>query len=67
MWGIVPLDNYATDTKYKLFGRPLKLSLLPHPEWRAQLVKAMEIPKNFVRETVYLSDFGLAIKEPALR
>lgn len=62
MWGIVPLDNYATDTKYKLFGRPLKLSLLPHPEWRAQLVKAMVIPKNFVRETVYLSDFGLAIK-----
>lgn len=62
MWGIVPLDNCTTATKYKYLGRPQKMGLLPHPEWQGELVKPVVVPKNLIRETVYLGDFGLLIK-----
>lgn len=62
MWGIVPLDNCTTATKYKYLGRSQKMGLLPHPEWLEELVKPVVVPKNFLRETVYLGDFGLSIK-----
>lgn len=62
MWGIAPLDNYNTKTKYEFLGRPQKIALDPHPGWQAEMVKPMEVPESLIEETFYLGDFGLAIK-----
>lgn len=61
MWGITPLDNCNTDTKYKYLGRPQKIALCPHPGRQAELVKPVKVPRSLIRETIYLGDFGLAI------
>jgi serine/threonine protein kinase len=60
MWGITPLDNLNKKAKYECLGRPQKIPILA---WRpAELVKTAEIPKRFLTETIYLSDFGMAFK-----
>jgi serine/threonine protein kinase len=61
MWDIA-LDNVNTETKYKLLGRPKKIAL-PSILWKpGELVKPLEVPMSLPRETVYLGDFGMAIK-----
>jgi serine/threonine protein kinase len=62
MWDIAPLNNFNTETKYKHLGRPKKIAL-PSELWkRGELVKPLKVPKTLLRETVYLGDFGMAIK-----
>ncbi|KAN0074146.1 hypothetical protein V8E54_008083 [Elaphomyces granulatus] len=64
MWDIAqaPLGNVNTETKYKLLGRPKKIAL-PSILWKpGELVKPLEVPMSLPRETVYLGDFGMAIK-----
>jgi serine/threonine protein kinase len=61
MWGIAPLDDLDTNTKYKILGRPQKIAMQYLWKW-GELVKPMEVPKNLLRETVCISDFGAAFK-----
>jgi serine/threonine protein kinase len=62
MWGVAPLDNLDTKTKYEYLGRPLKMTL-PSDLWRqGELVKRLEVPKSLITDMVYLGDFGLATK-----
>ena len=61
LFDIASLDNFDTKTKYEYLGRPKKVALTSF--WRpGELVKPMEVPKSLLRETVYLSDFSMAIK-----
>ena len=61
MWGITSLDNLDKKAKYKYLGRPQKIPL--SGIWgQGELVKTAEIPKSFLTETIYLSDFGMAFK-----
>ncbi|KAN0066765.1 Protein kinase-like domain containing protein [Elaphomyces granulatus] len=62
MLDIATLDNLDTKTKYKCLGRPKKVPLSSRLWKRGELVKPMEVPKNLLRETVYLGGFGRAIK-----
>jgi hypothetical protein len=69
MWGVASLDSIHTTAKYKYLGRPEKMDIYapagcvaPYPEWRGDLVKAAAIPESLIQGTVYLGDFGLAIK-----
>ena len=62
MWDIASLDNLDTKTKYKYLGRPKKIALTSDLWKPGELVKPMEVPKSLLRETVYLGDFGMAIK-----
>ncbi|KAN0072985.1 Protein kinase-like domain containing protein [Elaphomyces granulatus] len=62
MWGVAPLDNLDTKTKYEYLGRPLKITL-PSDVWKkGELVKRLDVPKSLITDTVYLGDFGLATK-----
>jgi serine/threonine protein kinase len=62
LFDIASLDNFDTKTKYEYLGRPKKVALTSHL-WRpGELVKPMEVSKSLLRETVYLSDFSMAIK-----
>jgi serine/threonine protein kinase len=61
MWGVAPLDDLDTNTKYKILGRPQKIAMQYLWKW-GELVKPMEVPKNLLRETVCISDFGAAFK-----
>ena len=61
MWGITPLDDLDTKTKYELLGRPQKIAMQYLWKW-GELIKPMEVPKNLLRETVCLADFGAAFK-----
>ncbi|KAN0078905.1 Protein kinase-like domain containing protein [Elaphomyces granulatus] len=61
MWGITPLDNLDTKTKYENLGRPQKIPLSNF--WRrGELVKPAQIPKSLITKTIYLGDFGMAFK-----
>jgi len=62
MWEIAPLDNVNTETKYELLGRPMKIALSSDLWNSGELVKSLEVPMSSLRETVYLGDFGMAIK-----
>jgi serine/threonine protein kinase len=62
MLDIATLDNLDTKTKYQCLGRPKKVPLSSRLWKRGELVKPMEVPKNLLRETVYLGGFGRAIK-----
>lgn len=70
MWGMIPLDGCDTATKYRYFGEPYKVSLATYVgrPYRAktfkpgELVKPLQVPQNLLTETVYLGDFGMAIK-----
>jgi serine/threonine protein kinase len=62
MLDIATLDNLDTKTKYKYLGRPKKVPLSSRLWKWGELVKPMEVPKSLLRETVYLGDFGMAIK-----
>ena len=60
MWGVAPLDNLNTKTKYKYIGRPKKIAL-PSDLWRqGELVRPLEVPKSLITDAVYLGDFGMA-------
>jgi serine/threonine protein kinase len=50
--------------KYQIFGRPQKIELTAeHKMGRdAELVKSIEVPKEWLTEDIYLADFGLASK-----
>jgi serine/threonine protein kinase len=62
MWGVTPLDNLSTKTKYEKLGRPLKMAL-PSDLWRqGELVRRVQVPNSLLTDTVYLGDFGLATK-----
>jgi len=61
MWDIAPLDDLNTKTKYKLLGRPQKIAM--QYLWKGgELVKPIQVPKNLLRGTVCLGDFGAAFK-----
>jgi serine/threonine protein kinase len=69
MCGVTSLDNLHTNSKYQYLGRPQKKVIYPpsggrtpYPGWQAELVKAADIPESLIQETVYLCDFGLAIR-----
>ena len=62
MWGVAPLDNPDTKTKYESFGQPMKITLPPNLWRRGELVKRLDVPKSLITDTVYLGDFGLATK-----
>ncbi|KAE9378586.1 kinase domain-containing protein [Stipitochalara longipes BDJ] len=69
MWGMASLDNLDTNQKYQHLGRPEKMKIIApdgwailHSGWRADLVKAVVVPESLIRGNVYLSDFGLAIR-----
>ena len=62
MLDIATLDNLDTKTKYKCLGQPKKVPLSTRLWKRGELVKPMEIPKNLLREAVYLGDSGMASK-----
>lgn len=65
MWGIAPLDTLPRDAKYKILGRPLK-QVIPFKLWKqGELVKPLTIPENLYTDTLYLGDFGLAMKAGA--
>jgi serine/threonine protein kinase len=57
MWGVTPLDDVNTKTKYEYLGRPLKIAI---PSMHGELVRPVEVPKSLLTDTVYLGDFGLA-------
>jgi len=60
MWGVAPLDNLNTKTKYKYIGRPKKIAL-PRDSWRqGELVRPLEVPKSLITDAVYLGGFRLA-------
>jgi serine/threonine protein kinase len=60
MWGVAPLDNLNTKTKYKYIGRPKKIAL-PVDSWKkGELVRPLEVPKSLITDAVYLGDFGMA-------
>ncbi|KAN0073325.1 hypothetical protein V8E54_008545 [Elaphomyces granulatus] len=60
MWGVAPLDNLNTKTKYKYIGRPKKIAL-PRDSWRqGELVRPLEVPKSLITDAVYLGGFGMA-------
>jgi len=62
MWGVAPLDNLNTKTRYKYIGRPKKIAL-PRDSWRqGELVRPLKVPESLLMDTVYLSDFGLTTK-----
>jgi hypothetical protein len=70
MWGITSLDSLDTSSKYQHLGRPEKIDAyppsgceIPYPGWRADLVKPAVIPESLIQETIYLGDFGLAIRK----
>jgi serine/threonine protein kinase len=62
MCDIASLDGYNTKTKYKYLGRPKKIALHSKLWRRGELVKPVDVPKSLLGETVYLGDFGMAIK-----
>ena len=62
MLDIALLDNLDTKTKYECLGRPKKVPLSSRLWRRGELVKPMEVPKNLLRETVFLGNFSYAIK-----
>jgi serine/threonine protein kinase len=62
MWDIAPLDKFDTEAKYKLLGRPEKIALSSNLWKPGELVKPLKVPKSLLRETVYLRNFGMAIK-----
>jgi serine/threonine protein kinase len=57
MWGITPLDNLNTKTKYRYLGRPKKIAL---PSRQGELVRPVEVPKQLLTDAVYLGGFGMA-------
>ena len=59
--GIVPLDAYDTKTKYRYLGRPKK-DLLEPPTGTAELVRPAVFPATLLSGSVYLADFGIAIR-----
>ena len=62
MWGVAPLDNLKTKTKYKYIGRPKKIAL-PRNLWkRGELVWPLKVPKSLITDAVYLGNFGMAIE-----
>ncbi|KAN0077553.1 Protein kinase-like domain containing protein [Elaphomyces granulatus] len=62
MWGIDRLDTFNTQSKYMYVGRPKKIAL-PLNLWKhGELVKPLQVPKGFLRDTVYLGGFGMAAK-----
>ena len=61
MWGVAPLDNLDTKTKYEYLGRPLKMAL-PSDLWRQGELVRQRVPKSLITDTVYLGDFSLATK-----
>ena len=60
MWGVALPDNLSRKTKY--FGRPLKLALAYDLWKQGELVKPVNVPESLLTDTVYLGDFGSAIK-----
>ncbi|KAF1954238.1 kinase-like protein [Byssothecium circinans] len=59
--GIVPLDAYDTKTKYQYLGRPKKDRLGP-PTGTAELVRPAVFPATLLSGSVYIADFGIAIR-----
>jgi serine/threonine protein kinase len=60
MWGVAPLDNLNTNTKYKYIGRPKKTALPPDSWRQGELVKPLTVPKGLTTDAVYLGDFAIA-------
>jgi serine/threonine protein kinase len=62
MWGVAPLDNLNTSTKYKHIGWPKKIDL-PRNSWRqGELVAPLKIPLSLITDAIYLCNFGMATK-----
>ncbi|KAI8944767.1 kinase-like domain-containing protein [Xylaria longipes] len=61
MWEMTDIDKYDKATQYRRFGRPQKLDLIEKACDLADLVQPMTIPPEFIGNTVYLGDFGMAI------
>ena len=60
MWGVAPLDNLCTKSKYKFIGRPQKLPL-PSDLWKSgELVKPLTVPTRLITDAVYLGGFRMA-------
>lgn len=63
MWGIAPFHNHTHAAKYEILGRPLKLSMsylnLCKP---GELVKPLVVPDDMPTDSLYLGDFGQAMK-----
>ncbi len=61
MWEMTQASKYNKATQYQHFGRPQKLDLA-NDTWKpGDLVQPMTIPPEFIGNTVYLGDFGMAI------
>ncbi|KAN0077861.1 Protein kinase-like domain containing protein [Elaphomyces granulatus] len=59
MWGVAPLDNLSTKTKYRYIGRPKKRAL-PDSWGQGELVGPLTFPKRLITDAVYLGGFRLA-------
>ena len=55
MWGVAPLDNLSTKTKYLYIGRPKK-TVLPSG---GELVRPLTVPKRLITDAVYLGGFRM--------
>jgi serine/threonine protein kinase len=59
--GIVPLDDYDIKMKYQYLGRPRKMAFQTPAGMLGELVRPVVVPPSLLTQSVYLSDFGLAI------
>jgi hypothetical protein len=66
MWGVAPLDNISTQTKYKYIGRPKKIAIPSNLGRQGELVRPLTVPEHLIiTDAVYLGGFLLRPK-PAL-
>lgn len=63
LWGMKSLDSYSIDAKYKVLGRPRKTYIPATTHKPGELVESMKVDAKYLTDNVYLSDFGMAIKE----
>ena len=60
MWGMAPLDDKDTTTKYKYLGRPVKVALAV--EKAAELVLPAHIAEPLITEDIFHGGFGLTTR-----
>lgn len=63
MWGVAPIHDLTRAAKYEVLGQPLKLSMSDLNLWKpGERVKPLVVPDDMRTESLYLGDFGQAMK-----